>query len=221
MLRQPLIDHGIKMGRDKLYNLLADHGMLIKRKKRRPFTTDSNHPFFKYGNLVRDVIMTRINQIWVSDITYIRVANGYAYLSLVTDAYSRKIIGYCLHGTLGSTGPLKALQMAINDATLTSKQPLIHHSDRGLQYCCADYITLLRKHFIAVSMTQNGDPYENAIAERVNGILKIEFGLHVTFRNMITATEAVEKAIHNYNNIRPHMSLHLKTPFSVHKSFQN
>jgi transposase InsO family protein len=110
--------------------------------------------------------------------------------------------------------------MALDSATLTNGQYLIHHSDRGLQYCCAEYITLLRKHFIAVSMTQNGDPYENAIAERVNGILKIEFGLHVTFRSIATAAQAVDTAVNSYNNIRPHLSLHLKTPFSVHSSFK-
>ena len=158
MLKEPIREHGIKMGRDKLYNLLADHGILIKRKKRKPMTTDSDHPFFKYGNLVQGVIMIRINQIWVSDITYIRVAHGFAYLSLVTDAYSRKIVGHCLHNTLGTAGPLNALQMAISEAGLSPGQYLIHHSDRGLQYCCADYITLLRKHFIAVSMTQKWRP---------------------------------------------------------------
>jgi transposase InsO family protein len=218
MLKEPINEHGIKMGRDKLYDLLADHGMLIKRKKRKPMTTDSDHPFFKYGNLVRGVIMTRINQIWVSDITYIRVAHGFAYLSLVTDAYSRKIVGHCLHNTLGTAGPLNALQMAVDEAGISTGQYLIHHSDRGLQYCCADYITLLRKHFIAVSMTQNGDPYENAIAERVNGILKMEFGLFMTFRTLSAASQAVDTAVNNYNTIRPHMSLHLKTPFSVHHS---
>jgi transposase InsO family protein len=111
--------------------------------------------------------------------------------------------------------------MAIDEADLNNKQYLIHHSDRGLQYCCSDYITLLREHFIAISMTQNGDPYENAIAERINGILKVEFGLYVTFRNLASAIAAVETAVNNYNNLRPHMSLDLKTPHAVHHSFKN
>lgn len=216
MIKQPLQEHGIKMGRDKLFNLLADYGLLIRRKKRRPITTDSSHSLFKYSNLVKGIVLTRINQIWVSDITYLRVADRYAYLSLITDAYSRKIVGYYLHNTLGSAGPLKALHMAISEADLSNKQYLIHHSDRGLQYCCSDYITLLRDNFIAISMTQSGDPYENAIAERINGILKIEFGLYATFRNLASAMQAVDAAVKNYNMLRPHMSLQLKTPQSVH-----
>ncbi len=135
-------------------------------------TSDSDHTCFNYGNLVRGVVMPRLNQIWVSDITYIRIAHGFASLSLVTDAYSRKIVGYCLHNTLGTDGPLNALQMAIDEAGISKGQYLIHHSDRGLQYCCADYITLLRKHFIAVSMTQNGDPYENAMQNVLTASLK-------------------------------------------------
>lgn len=216
IIKQPLQEHGIKMGRDKLFHLLADYGLLIRRKKRKPVTTDSSHTLFKYGNLVKGLVLTRINQVWVSDITYIRIADHYAYLSLITDAYSRKIIGYYLHNTLGTVGPLNALKMAINEAELSNKQYLIHHSDRGLQYCSSDYVTLLRDHFIAISMTQNGDPYENAIAERVNGILKIEFGLYVTFRNLSAAAQAVEIAVSNYNILRPHMSLQLRTPQSAH-----
>ncbi len=145
-----------------------------------------------------------------------RIGDRFAYLSLITDAFSRKIVGNYLHNTLGTIGPLNALQMAIKEADLSSKQYLIHHSDRGLQYCSADYSTLLRNNFIAIYMTQNGDPYENAMAERMNGILKIEFGLYVTFRNLAAAQTAVDTAIRNYNTLRPHMSLQLKTPAAVH-----
>lgn len=216
MIKPALLEHQIKMGRDKLFDLLADHGLLIRKKKRKPVTTDSSHSLFRYSNLVKGIVVTRINQIWVSDITYLRIADRFAYLSLITDAFSRKIVGYYLHNTLGTIGPLNALQMAINNADLSTKQYLIHHSDRGLQYCSSDYITLLRNNFIAVSMTQNGDPYENAMAERINGILKIEFGLYVTFRNFTAAQTAVDTAVNNYNTLRPHMSLQLKTPASVH-----
>jgi len=217
MLKEPLKEHGIKMGRDKLFTLFADYELLIRRKKRKPITTDSDHPFFKYGNLVRGFTVTRINQVWVADITYLHLQNGFGYLSLITDIFSRKIIGYQLYHNLSAVGPLKALQMAIDGAELSQSEYLIHHSDRGLQYCCSDYITLLRDHFIAISMTQNGDPYENAIAERINGILKSEFGLYATFKSMYEASVAVEFAIKNYNNLRPHMSLKLETPDSVHQ----
>jgi putative transposase len=174
------------------------------------------HSFFRYSNLVKGIVVTRINQIWVSNITYLRIADRFAYLSLITDAFSRKIVGYYLHNTPRTIGPLNALQMAINNADLSTKQYLIHHSDRGLQYYSSDYITLLRNNFTAVSMTQNGDPYENAMAERINGILKIEFGLYVTFRNFTAVQTAVDTAVKNYNALRPHMSLQLKTPASVH-----
>lgn len=217
MIKKPMNEHGIKLGRDKLNHLLSDYGLLIRIKRRKPFTTDSGHPLFKYGNLTRDIILTRINQLWVSDITYIRIADRFGYLSLVTDAFSRKIIGYYLHHCLATIGPLYALQMAIDTADLSGKQYLIHHSDRGLQYCSGDYTTLLRKHYIAISMTDNGDPYENAKAERVNGILKVEFGLYITFRNFEHAVEAVDKAVRNYNELRPHMSLQMKTPYAVHQ----
>jgi transposase InsO family protein len=216
MIKEPLREHGIKMGRDKLFTLFADHGLLIRRKKRRPMTTDSDHPFFKYGNLVRGFIVSRINQVWVSDITYLHLQNGFAYLSLITDVYSRKIVGHCLYHNLSTIGSLNALRMAVSEAALSQSEYLIHHSDRGLQYCCSDYITLLRDHFIAISMTQNGDPYENAIAERVNGILKSEFGLYATFKSVYEATVAVDIAVKNYNMLRPHMSLQLQTPNAVH-----
>jgi transposase InsO family protein len=217
MIKQPLKEHGIKMGRDKLFTLFADYDLLIRRKKRRPMTTDSDHPFFKYGNLVRCITVVRINQIWVADITYLHLQNGFAYLSLITDVYSRKILGHCLYSSLSTQGPLQALRMAVSDAELSSSEYLIHHSDRGLQYCSSDYITLLREHYIAISMTNNGDPYENAIAERMNGILKSEFGLYATFKNIDEAKAVVDIAINNYNTLRPHMSLALQTPSAVHQ----
>ncbi len=219
LLQDQLKQHHIKMGRDKLANLLSDYGMLIRMKKRKPFTTDSNHMLFKYANLIVGMQFTRINQVWVSDITYIRVDNEFAYLSLITDAFSRMIIGYCLRMDLTTEGPLTALQMALQDYNATNAEYLIHHSDRGRQYCSADYIATLREYFIAISMTQKGDPYENAIAERVNGILKTEFKLHITFRNFKHAEETVACAIRNYNTIRPHMSLDFNTPYAVYHRY--
>jgi transposase InsO family protein len=219
MLQPCLREHRIKMGRDKLYDLLSCHGLLIRRKRRRkPITTDSNHPFYRYENLVRYVQVTRPNQVWVSDITYIRLTSGFCYLNLVTDACSRKIVGYCLYKDLSSEGTLSALQMALQQNPRRREEQLIHHSDRGIQYCCGGYTALLRKHHIAISMTQNGDPYENALAERVNGILKQEFNLNNTYPSLQSAQQTVDQSIKYYNELRPHLSLQLRTPLQVHQN---
>ena len=213
MLDGLLQKHGITMGRDKLFDLLSEYGLLVRRrKKRKCITTDSDHPFRKYPNLIRELVANRLNQLWVSDITYLALLNNYCYLSLVTDAYSRKIVGYCLYPTLERGGPLSALQMALSSAQRERHKMLIHHSDRGLQYCCRDYTDLLTQNKVTISMTEKGDPYENAIAERVNGILKSEFLLSKTFKNFEQALQAVSTAIETYNTQRPHCSLHYHTP---------
>jgi transposase InsO family protein len=218
LLSPVLQQHKIEIGRDKFFDLLAAHNMLVRRRKRRKaITTDSNHPFYKYPNLVKDIEPHRPDHIWVSDITYLRTAGSFSYLSLVTDAYSRKIVGYCLYLTLERTGPVKAAQMAIANCSRNNDQPLIHHSDRGLQYCCADYVSLMEKHGITISMTEKGSPYENAIAERMNGILKHQLGLKQTFANFTEAQQAVEKAIAAYNNLYPHGSCNYLTPEQAHK----
>ncbi len=211
MLASQLNAHHINIGRDKLFDILGDYGLLVRRRKRRKaITTNSDHPFKKYPNLIKGMIPTRSGQLWVSDITYIRLKEKFGYLSLVTDAYSRKIMGYCLWPTLKKEGPLLALEKAI--AARGTPDRLIHHSDRGLQYCCSSYISNLNKQQIAISMTEKGDPYENAIAERVNGILKTEFGLDRKFDNFQQAWAAVVYAIHTYNSIRPHASINYMTP---------
>jgi transposase InsO family protein len=218
MLTETLHKHDISIGRDKLFDLLAEYGLLVRRRKRRRVsTTDSNHPYRKYPNLVRELQVLRPNHLWVSDITYISLKDGFCYLSLITDAYSRKIVGYCLHPTLKKEGPVRALAMAL--ATLSEKlqEPLIHHSDRGLQYCCSDYTTLLENRGISISMTEKGDPYENAIAERVNGILKEEFGLYNDFENIEQANDAVTNAVGTYNHYRPHASCDYLTPEQAHQ----
>lgn len=166
--------NNIKMGRDKLYVLLGEHKLLIKRIKRRAMTTNSNHPFYKYPNLVKNFIPARPNELWVSDITYVLLPHKFAYLSLITDAYSKKIISWSLQETLQLKGPLEALKMALHHSR-RNLDNLIHHSDRGTQYCSHEYIRLLKKHEIGISMTRDGDPGENAIAERVNGTIKKEF----------------------------------------------
>lgn len=215
MLEEAFKAHGIKMGRDALYELLGRHGKLIRYRRRKPYTTDSNHPYRKYPNLIRDLQLTGPGQLWVSDITYIRLMIGFAYLSIITDAYSHKIVGYKLHPSLHSQGPIDALLMAQKD--LKRKYGLIHHSDRGIQYCCNDYVTMIEHLDIRLSMTEKGDPYENAIAERVNGILKIEFLLEQTFPGFDGAAQAVEVAVKNYNQLRPHLSCDRMTPVMAHE----
>lgn len=170
MLTNDFMEHHIKIGRDKLYELLGEHGMLVRQGRYKPRTTDSNHPYKRYKNLVRDLQLTASCRLWASDITYIHTEKGFVYLSLITDCYSHKIVGWCLWPNLESKGVLQALEMALESNP--DHEGLIHHSDRGIQYCCHDYVDALEKEKIKISMTENGDPYENAIAERVNGILK-------------------------------------------------
>ena len=206
--------HGIKCGRDKLHSLLDAHGMLVRCRRRRPKTTNSNHLYRKYPNLIREVELSGANQLWVSDITYIKTKQGFTYLSLITDAYSKKIVGWCLWPNLSSKGALNAIKMATNNKTFRYK--LIHHSDRGIQYCCYDYVNYLKGSHINISMTENGDPYENAIAERVNGILKDEYDLYDVFEDYMLANEAVKRAVNLYNDKRPHTSCDFKTPNQAH-----
>lgn len=218
MLTEILQKHNITIGRDKLFDLLEEYGLLIRRRKRkRVNTTDSNHPFRKYPNLIRELQVLRPNHLWVSDITYISLSESFCYLSLVTDAYSRKILGYCLYPSLKKEGPLHALHMALSGLVQKPNDALIHHSDRGLQYCCADYILLLEDNAITISMTEKGNPYENAIAERVNGILKNEFALDQEFDNIEKAKSVVENAITIYNQQRIHLSCNRLTPEQAHQ----
>ncbi|MGY3210961.1 IS3 family transposase [Mucilaginibacter sp. HD30] len=207
-----LIQPGI--GRDAFFELLRDNGLLVRRKRYRVRTTFSSHRFRKYPDLRRDLVPERANQLWVSDITYIRIKEDFAYLSLVTDAYSRKIIGFELSHDLSTDNCLSALTMALS--TRLTDQPLIHHSDRGTQYCSKAYTELLNKKNITISMTQSGNPRDNAIAERVNGILKMEF-LDKKYNNINIAYKAVKDAIHIYNTARPHSSLDMLTPEKAHQ----
>lgn len=216
MLKDSFAQHGIKLGRDGLYELLGRHGLLIRYRRRRPYTTNSHHHYRKYPNLIRDMRLTAAGQLWVSDITYIRKASGFSYLSIITDAYSHKIVGYKLHPSLHSSGPIDALVMAASDTKRT--QNLIHHSDRGSQYCCTDYVQMCEHYGIQLSMTEKGDPYENAIAERINGILKYEHGLNVTFSNEVSAQKAVAEAVRKYNELRIHDSVGRLTPAQAHEA---
>jgi transposase InsO family protein len=216
LITPALKEHDIKYGRDKFYNLLGEHGLLVRRRKYRPATTNSNHFYRKYANKIRDLKLDKAGLLWVSDITYIRTQMGFTYLSLITDAYSKKIVGWCLWPDLTSTGALNALRMAVESEGVSNG--LIHHSDRGIQYCCTDYVSYLQGSKIDISMTENGDPYENAIAERVNGILKDEYDLHATFADYLEANEAVKSAVTKYNNQRPHASCNYLVPAEAHQN---
>lgn len=210
--------HGIKLGRDKMYNLLRRENLLISFRKRRTRTTYSEHSYVRYKNLIEDLKVTAINQLYVSDITYIPVGNRFAYLSLITDAYSRKIIGWHLHKSLHAEGALKALKMALQQQKDAATPPhsLIHHSDRGIQYCCHDYVKILKKHEILISMTNTPDPLENPLAERMHRTLKEEFGLERGFPTFELAQEAIARTIFIYNHKYPHGSLGYLTPNQVH-----
>jgi len=210
-----LAAHHFQIGRDAMFNLLAERGLLItKRKRRGCITTLSKHRFKRYPNIIRDFIPVAPNQLWVSDITYIHLADGFAYLSLITDAYSRKIVGFYLSNNLSAYGPLQALKMALKANPNIIN--LIHHSDRGVQYCCDAYVKLLLDKTIKISMTENGDPLENAIAERVNGILKQEL-LEEQFPNFLTAQKDVAIACSTYNHLRPHGSIDNLKPAEAHQ----
>ena len=212
----------IKVGRDTLFKLLRKHNMLTLRKKYSSRTTNSLHRFYKYKNIIKDVLVNRPNQVWVSDITYIRTVKGFCYLALITDMCSRKIIGYDLSDSLELSGCVRALKKALYHAKSTcaersrSIDGLIHHSDRGIQYCSNQYTQILKRNKIEISMTEDNHCYENAIAERVNGILKDEFYLDQTFDSTQHAKKATKSAINLYNQIRLHVSLDYKTPNMVY-----
>lgn len=205
---------GIKVGRDKFFEIMRENGLLITPKRHYVRTTDSFHHFRIYTNRIKDKVIDRPHMVMASDITYIRTLEGFMYLALITDLGSRKIIGYDLSDSLAVEGSLRALHMALRQRDKTKK--MIHHSDRGIQYCCHDYIKVLKKNNVSISMAEKGNPYENAIAERVNGILKTEYMLDETFNSKSDALKAVREAVWLYNNLRPHLSLGYQTPEEVH-----
>jgi transposase InsO family protein len=215
-LHTMFILENLKVGRDKLFDILREHEMLVKRKKAYCKTTDSYHRFHKYNNLVKDMVVTAPNQVWVSDITYIRTVSGFCYLALITDMYSRKIVGYDLSDSLELAGCLRALKRALRTARPAAG--LVHHSDRGIQYCSNQYVNELKKRKIKISMTEENHCYENAMAERVNGILKDEFYLDQCFFSTGHACIAAKNAIDIYNSKRLHLSLGYKTPDYVFKN---
>lgn len=216
LLTPKLEEHSIKMGRDQLFNLLRFHGLLVRRRQRKVCTTNSHHWLKKYPNLIKELILTGSEQLWVSDITYVRTLQGFSYLSLIMDAYSKKIMGYSLYATLEADGCLEALVMAIKNRRCHTSFFLIHHSDRGVQYCSGKYVDILAKENITISMTQDSNPCDNSMAERVNGIIKNEFKKDQTYRNHKEACKAIAKDIAIYNNKRPHGSVDYLTPEVAH-----
>lgn len=210
LLKSDLVRMNIKIGRDKFFNFLGKNALLIHQKKKYAKTTNSCHRFKIHKNLIKDRVASKPDEIYVSDITYLRVGDSFCYLPLVTDLYSRKIVGYDLSESLNLEGSVRALKMSIKGKGNLSGS--IHHSDRGIQYCSKIYTELLTSHEMQISMSEKGNPYENAVAERVNGILKEEFLLSQTFKTKEIAHRAVEEAIKIYNENRPHMSIDYMTP---------
>jgi transposase InsO family protein len=222
MLKAPLTERQIKIGRDGLFNLLRKARLLVLPRRSYHKTTNSHHRFYKHPNLLkpgsRQVTPSRPEEVWVADITYLPTQTQNTYLSLVTDAYSRKIVGYHVDDHMQTSAVGKALKMAVGRRCY--KLPLIHHSDRGIQYCSAEYQAIHQKHQITCSMTDGYDCYQNALAERVNGILKHEFLLSKP-KDLKEARTMVKESIKIYNEQRPHLSLKYKTPDEVHRAFFN
>ena len=214
MLQDELKNAGVKLGRDRFFDVLREQGLLLEALPKAPRTTNSSHSLPVFTNLVKDMELTDSNQVWISDITYIRTREDFAYLSLITDKYSRKVVGYHLGSTLETQDTLKALDMALKELPACAKP--IHHSDRGCQYCCHEYVNRLKSRGLQVSMTEADHCAENAQAERLNGILKQEYFLSSEFRDLKQARKAVEEAIWLYNTRRPHRSLKLCTPEEIH-----
>ena len=215
MISEDLRRKNIKMGRDKLFSYLRSEHLLVPKRKKYHKTTNSKHWMRKHPNLIKDITIDRPEQVWVADITYLQVKQKHYYLHLITDAYSKRIVGFKLSDNMQAVTTLEALKIAVSEREY--KEKLIHHSDRGLQYCSAIYIQKLSNNNIEVSMTEEYDPYENAVAERVNGILKEEFGMDDIFENYELLELQVVQSIALYNQLRPHMSIGLLTPNQAHK----
>lgn len=211
----------IKMGRDGLFSLLSAHHLLIRKRKRRVQTTQSFHWLRKYPNLIKDFNPRAPNQLWVSDITYWKIAIGYVYISFITDAFSHKIVGYHLARTLETVETIQALNMALADFEEQALTQLIHHSDRGVQYCSGVYVERLKQYQVQISMTEQGDPLENPVAERLNGIIKQEYLYDLEVDSFEEAQKQLDQAVRLYNEDRPHMSIDNLTPSQVHHASEH
>ena len=214
-LLQPKLS-GLSVGRDKLFSILKANHMLIEPKRRYHITTDSHHRFRKHKNLIDDIKLTRPEQVWVADITYVGNRENPMYLAMITDAYSKKIVGHNVSDSLETKGAAKALRIAIGNKQHNTQQ-LVHHSDRGFQYCSDQYQKILKNCHLKCSMTETYDPYANAIAERVNGIIKHEFLLNDYNLDLNTMRQLIAESINIYNEKRPHLSCQMLTPNQMHK----
>lgn len=215
LLKPKLENQGIKIGRDTLFDILRQEGLLVGKRRKYTKTTNSKHWMRKYPNLTKELELNKPEQLWVADITYLQTQQGYEYLHLITDAYSKQIMGYELASDLKASSTVKALKMALSNRKYQHR--LIHHSDRGLQYCSYQYTCILKQHNLKISMTEQYDPYENAVAERVNGILKDEFGLDQIFKDNKQLHKQLQESIKLYNNLRPHLSIKMLTPSQAHQ----
>ena len=220
LLQDELASKALKCGRDKLFHYLRQEDMLIKPRRRYVQTTNSKHWLRRYPNLTKDMTISEPEQLWVSDITYIKTAEGNCYVNMVTDAFSRKIVGYSIADNMETSSMIQAYRMALNNKQHKQIQTM-HHSDRGLQYCSKEYIELSNSHNCLISMTENGDPYENALAERMNRTIKEEFGLGESLKSKKIAAQMIKEAVYLYNNYRPHLSLNYKTPNQIHKKISD
>ena len=214
MLQPFLQQHSITIGRDNFFSLLRKSGLLVRKTKRTAHTTDSKHFFYRYPNLVKDFTPLKAHELWVADITYIPLKNRFAYLFLITDAYSRKIVGHYVSDDMKVSSAIIALKKALDQKP--ADRIVIHHSDRGMQYCSTAYVQLLQQHHAHISMTNNGDPYENAIAERVNGILKSEL-ISSSYDTVDEASIHIGRCVMIYNFKRRHSSINWQIPDDVHK----
>ena len=219
LLRPFIAEHQIKLGRDALFKILSVNGLLVRKRKSRVRTTNSYHWMRMYPNIIKGVVLTSPNQLWVSDITYWKITTDqHLYISFITDAYSHQIVGYHVAETLATIETIQALNMALRTLKNTTELNLIHHSDRGLQYCSNAYVSLLIHRNIQISMTESGDPLDNAIAERINGIIKEEYLLNHVVKNLKQAKQLLKSVINLYNTERPHMSIGNLTPNTIHYS---
>jgi putative transposase len=219
MLQPFMLEHQIKIGRDALFNMLSANHLLVRKRKRRIQTTNSYHWLRKHPNLISKFVPTEPNQLWVSDITYWKIkTDEHLYISFITDAYSLKIVGYQVAETMEAIESIQALQMALSALGAESHLHLIHHSDRGIQYCSHAYVKLLQDYNIKISMTESGDPLENALAERINGIIKEEYLETYDISNLKDAKKLLKSVVELYNTERPHMSISNLTPNIIHHS---
>jgi transposase InsO family protein len=215
LIKEDLRNQGLKVGRDKLFSLMRLYGLQINPRRRYTQTTMSKHWLRKWPNIIKDKDIVNQDQVWVSDITYIKTQEGNCYLNMITDAYSRRIMGYAIEENMETESMIEALKMAIGQRQ-NPLIPTIHHSDRGLQYCSKEYVNAAVKNNIRLSMTENGDPYENALAERMNRTIKEEFGMDRKMKSRELVKKLVEESIFLYNNKRPHLALNMKTPDQVY-----